>query len=1794
MRNLNRMTKAEVLSEAKTLERRIVELETQVEELKHSVTIQQESNFFQRAIIENLPFEVWACDASGRYVLQNALDIACWGNVTGKTVDELDNWPEEIRTQWKEGNLRAFNGEQIREHGERVVDQEKRYFSSFIGPIRTDDMILGIVGVNIDTTERIQAELALRASEDKFSKAFHTSPDSVNINRLADGMYLEINDGYTKVTGYTREDVIGKTSLEINIWANPEDRARLAEGLRSHGEVANLEATFRMKDGTEKVGLMSASVIEIDGEQCILSITRDISGRKQIEQELRESEERYRLLVENSPTGIVLHKDGKIFYVNRAVIKIVGASDAKDLMGHHILDFVHPDYKPLVIERARSVREQSQQAPPMEEKFLRLDGSSVYVEVTAVPFISQGVQTVQVIINDITERKQTDEELRLTRLAVDRARDIIHWVGPDGQLLYVNDAMCQSLGYTRKELLSMTIFDIDPLFPRDKWTDHWENERNLGHYMLETVHKAKDGRIIPVEIVVDRVNYEGKEFNCAYARDITERKLVAEKLQESEEKFRSIVENALAGIFTIDNTYHFVYANNELCKILGYSKKQLLGMDFRKVLSDDSRNLVSERYVKRQRGEEVPSRYELSIIRSDGELRYAEMSVTVVRNETGKTLSMGQLVDITERKLAEEALRESEFFLRRSQAVANLGSYYFDARTGKWISSPALDEIFGIDENFSKDVGGWIALVHPEEKEEMLHYLSQYVLAEHNRFDKEYRIVRQDNQQERWMHGLGELEFDESGKLIKMIGTIQDITERRQTEEALRDSERRLSVIFNNNSDSQALMKVEPPGNFCLAAINQSYINTARQYGFDVSEEDYIGRRLDKLLVEIFGTNDTDLDRSLKYYYRSIESGQPVRYEEHLDWAGGRYLDITIVPVFDDVGACQYVLFTSHDITERRRAEEALREKTEELDRFFNVALDLLCIADTDGYFRRLNPQWEVVLGYSVSELEGQSFLDLVHPDDQASTTAALRELGAQKVVLNFLNRYRCKDGSYRWLEWRSYPVEKLVYAAARDVTEQKQMEAVIKESEERYRTFVEDLPIGVYRTTPGPQGKHLIANSYFLRMFGYVSLGELIEKTYVSDMYLNPTERKNFSDNLLTNRHVDRVMLQLKRSDGSPVWGAVTASVAYDKSGEPYFDCVIEDVTERKQTEDALRLTRFTVDSVADAVYWINPQANIEDINDAACRMLGYSREELLGMSLVDIDPGFSTVQWPDRWKRIKEVGKLILEARHRTKDGRLIPVEVMANYIDFGGHELDCAIVRDITERKQAETALKESEERLRLALDGTTDGIWDWNISTGQVYFSPRYYTMLGYEPNEFPASYDNWRQLLHPDDAEATENALLSAVEEKTPFAIEFRCKTKGENWRWILGRGKVVEIDKEGNAVRLAGSHTDIAERKQAEIELKERNQFVDAILEYSPIGFAVNTIDEGAVVFTSHKFAEIYGFPPEDIRTVDEFFEKVYPDPVFREQMRERIMADIASGDPSQMRWENIPIATATGEHKVVTASNIPLWEQNLMISTIQDVTERARAEDEIHRLNEELEQRVVERTAQLEAANKELEAFSYSVSHDLRAPLRAIDGFSRILIEDHAQQLPPGVTRLLGIVRSNTQQMGALIDGLLAFSRLSRQPVNKRTVDTTDLIRQVVDTLQVDMEGREVEFEIGTLPVCQGDPTLLKQVWMNLLANALKFTRERDVAKIKIGCDENKREQVFFIKDNGVGFDMRYADKLFGVFQRLHHSEEFEGTGVGLAIVQRIIHRHGGRIWVEGEVDQGATFYLALPRKRK
>lgn len=261
--------------------------------------------------------------------------------------------------------------------------------------------------------------------------------------------------------------------------------------------------------------------------------------------------------------------------------------------------------------------------------------------------------------------------------------------------------------------------------------------------------------------------------------------------------------------------------------------------------------------------------------------------------------------------------------------------------------------------------------------------------------------------------------------------------------------------------------------------------------------------------------------------------------------------------------------------------------------------------------------------------------------------------------------------------------------------------------------------------------------------------------------------------------------------------------------------------------------------------------------------------------------------------------------------------------------------------------------------------------------------------------------------------------------------------------------------------------------------------------------------------------------------------------------------------------------------------ANRELRDENLL---------RKRAEKEIRKLNKELEQRVAMRTAELELSNSQQESFSYSVSHDLRAPLRAIDGFSRIIMDEFIADLPIEAKGYMERICSNVQRMSTLIDDLLTFSRLGRQPLAKRRVESTTLIHELLmEELRDEQEGRPVELIISDLPPCEADPQLIRQVFLNLLSNALKYTRRCDLARIEVGTEYRDGKNVYYVKDNGAGFDMRYMDKLFGVFQRLHDKHEFEGTGVGLAIVQSIINRHGGDIWAEAEVGKGATFYFTI-----
>jgi PAS domain S-box-containing protein len=382
-----------------------------------------------------------------------------------------------------------------------------------------------------------------------------------------------------------------------------------------------------------------------------------------------------------------------------------------------------------------------------------------------------------------------------------------------------------------------------------------------------------------------------------------------------------------------------------------------------------------------------------------------------------------------------------------------------------------------------------------------------------------------------------------------------------------------------------------------------------------------------------------------------------------------------------------------------------------------------------------------------------------------------------------------------------------------------------------------------------------------------------------------------------------------------------------------------------------------------------------------------------------------------------------------------------------------------------------------------------------------------------------------------------------------------------------------------------------AERKRAEAALQESETRLRLLIE-GVKDYSIYLLDTNGHVMNWNAGAErLKGYRDDEI--VGQHFSRFFTPEEQQDNKPQRLLAAAESqGRTEDEGWRVRRDGSRFWANAII---NVLRKEDGSLYGFAKvtcDLTERKKAEDHIRKLNAELEQRVRDRTAQLEAANKELEAFSYSVSHDLRAPLRAIDGFSRILLEDYISNLDEEGKRVLSVIRNNTQKMGQLIDDLLLFSRLGRQEISPADIRMTELAKGVFEEIKPPANERNLQFNMKTLPLAQGDRSMVKQVFANLLSNAIKFTRAKEMATIEIGGTNNGVENIYYVKDNGVGFDMQYVGKLFGVFQRLHSAAEFEGTGVGLAIVQRIIHRHGGRVWAEGKVGEGATFYFTLPRK--
>ncbi len=488
-----------------------------------------------------------------------------------------------------------------------------------------------------------------------------------------------------------------------------------------------------------------------------------------------------------------------------------------------------------------------------------------------------------------------------------------------------------------------------------------------------------------------------------------------------------------------------------------------------------------------------------------------------------------------------------------------------------------------------------------------------------------------------------------------------------------------------------------------------------------------------------------------------------------------------------------------------------------------------------------------------------------------------------------------------------------------------------------------------------------------------------------------------------------------------------------------------------------------------------------------------------------------------------------------------------------------------REVRQRQQA----AEQERRALRLVDATRDGVFMFDPETLRFFYvNQGAMDQTGYSreelltmtPLDIKPEFDPpaFRRMLAPLLAGASTAHTFTTVHRRKdghdlPVEIVLQC----------------VDLDS-GNRNMLAVAR-DVTERRRLE---EERDRFFNLSLDMICVaGF------DGCFKQLNPAWEKTLGF------TVEELLCHPYLDFIHPED-RERTAAEALrqAAGKNAISFENRYLCK-DGSYKWFLWNATPLPARQLIYAVAHDITERKRDEEAVRSARDLLEQR----TAQLEASNKELEAFTYSVSHDLRSPLRHVDGFSKILLEEFQTQLDPEAQRYLERIRAGTQQMGHLVDDLLNLARMSRQEMKLQVSGLKSIVQEVVADLKPEAANRQIEWRCGELPFVECDPALIKQVFANLLSNALKFTRTRERAVIEVGNVKQNGRSAVFVRDNGVGFNMKYSDKLFGVFQRLHRQEDFEGTGVGLATVQRIIHKHGGQVWAEAELDKGATFFFTL-----
>lgn len=1187
-----------------------------------------------------------------------------------------------------------------------------------------------------------------------------------------------------------------------------------------------------------------------------------------------------------------------------------------------------------------------------------------------------------------------------------------------------------------------------------------------------------------------------------------------------------------------------------------------------------------------------------------------------------------------------QALQDSNERYRLLSEVSPVGIYHNDLNgqctyaneTTLQITGLSLAEIFG---------NGWAACIHPDDRERVYAAWQAFVQGVQQGQPTEYRIELQIVHPDGsivWALTQAVPERNADGEITGFIGSLTDISDRKQIEEQLRRNEASLAVaqriahVGNWAFDvkTEKITWSEELFHVYGRSPNQP-APTYAEFQQQVHPEDWpiLGQAVHEAL-----TNGTPYELE----HRIIQVDGSIRYV----WSKGEAIQ-------NEQGEVIILQGISQDITDLKRAEADAKLREQQLLSLLNNIPHMAWLKDSDGRFLAVNKTLEQAASLTASQLIGLTDLDLWPRELADSYRNDDRQVMESRQQRRYEERFTTVAGEEQWLETVKSPMFNdrgdVIGTAgiAMDITHRKQSEQILQELNEELERRVQERTQELQQQT---QLLQTILNSLGDAVLVANTQGEIILQNPAAEQFIqlglfrssNYPPQNNWSIYLADgNTPCEIEQLPLERAIRGEALDQVEVILHHPSQLEdiyiettvrPLFSDahrlmggvgVFRDISDRKQAEKRLQAESLRLQLALEAADMGTWESNMATgiWSERTEAIFGYAPGTFPG----DRESFLQLIHADDQERVFQALSHSFatqspynIEYRIHRPDGALRWVAVRGKVVQGDAGWRMVGVAMDITDHKQAEESMRSSQEQLQLAVEGSGDGLWDWNIVTGDAYLSPRWFGILGYESYELAGHVDTWQRLIHPEDKPRIMEKLNAHLQDSSvPYHVEYRARTKTGDWKWLANYGKVVAWDAGGQPLRMVGLQRDITDRKQAETALTQSKARLQATFDQAAVGIVQADI-QGRFIQVNQKFCEIVGYTEEEI-LFRSFAEITHPD-------------DLTVDHANVQRGLRGEISTFTIEKRYIHKNGTIVWvllavslvrnevgEPEYFIGVVQDLNDRKQAEEALRQLNIQLEDRVEQRTAELkeaketaEAANQAKSIFLANMSHELRTPLNAILGFSQLLNRDSSLTLDQ--QRQIAIINRSGEHLLNLINDILEVSKIEagRVIVTLKNFDLQEMLRNLEELFGLKAKSKGITLLIQCDPkvpyYIRTDEKKLRQVLINLLGNAIKFTQSgRVILRVQPDCDASTTPQAslpiappqvlirFEVEDTGVGIAENEQKDLFEPFMQTRSGQlSQEGTGLGLPISRQFVRFMGGEMGVSSVLGQGSTFRFTIP----